>query len=118
VNKGLRTFLIMLVLFIIVIGGCAYLLTQTGGNEAGNGGGDEGGDSRAMTFADFQAIPLNTNQGDIEADYGPPMAEEELSQAQIIKNPGCEYYRSADPQFGQFYELCFENGILTVKNTL
>ena len=116
-NKGLRTFLIMLALFIVVIGGCAYLLTQTGGNEAEDGGG-QGGESRAMTFEDFQAIQLNTNQGDVEADHGPPMAERELSQAQIIKNPGCEYYRSADPQFGQFYELCYENGILTVKNTL
>ena len=117
-NKGLRTFLIMLVLFIVVIGGCAYLLTQTGGNEAENGGGGEGSESRAMTFDDFQAIQLNTNQGDVEAEHGPPIGQQELAEAQITPNPGCEYYRSADPQFGQYYELCYENGILTVKNTL
>jgi len=124
-NQGLRNFLIVAIILVVFVAGCAVLLTRGGGGGGEgtqNGGGPTG--DQAITFEEFESVQLGASREQVEERFGEPLPRQQLVDAGILfDDPGateedCMYYESETPEFGEYYEFCFEGDELTIKNSL
>jgi hypothetical protein len=130
-NQGLRNFLIVAIILVVFVAGCAVLLTRGGGGDGGGGNGNGNGAQngggnadQAITFEEFESVQLGATRDQVEERFGEALPRQQLVDEGILfddpsaMGEDCLYYQSETPEFGEYYEFCFEGDELTIKNSL
>ena len=103
-------------LFIIGI----IVLIGAGANEVSNQL-DAEQDAHAITATTYKSIHLGDSRSDVRDAAGkPPENAQEFETAGVLDSSkiksSCLYWNKKGGEFGDIYQLCFDNGKLTSKN--
>ena len=103
---------------LLLIGGCTALIAG-GFSEA-----EKEQQKKGITLKEFRSIEQGSTQGEVEAQLGAPEDAQEFEQEIPELNTGpqqssCIYYpEKGKPLFeGRSFQLCFDDGKLTSKNS-
>ena len=111
--------LILGVLGLLLIAGCVAIV-GVGADEVSKEL-DRQQNENAISQSEFASITLGDSQDDIEAQYGEPADKQEFENEGILDeepaNSSCIYYNREGGDFGDIYQLCFDEGRLTSKNS-
>lgn len=115
----LRVLAAFLIVIVLLIAGCVALI-GVGANEVADEL-DRQQNENAITQQEFRSIELGTAQDDVEERFGPPADSQEFESEGIITeepaNSSCIYYNREGGQFGDIFQLCFDESQLTAKNS-
>jgi hypothetical protein len=117
----LKILLGILVLMILVVGGCTALV-GAGVNEAVNSYNEEQAKS-AIPQETFDAIQIGATRADVDAAVAPavPQDAQEFTQEGVLDeaqiNSSCIYFNREGGEFGDIFQFCFEGDTLTSKNS-
>ncbi len=105
---------------VATIAGCAALI-GTAANEAVEEL-DAKQRAHAITPAQFDALDLGMRQPEVEAELGKePENRQEFESAGVLdqepQSSSCIYYNREGGGFGDLYQLCFDDGRLSSKNS-
>ena len=118
-RRGLRVLFWVSLAGVLLIGGCAALI-GTAADEAIKEL-DAEQRAHAISPAQFKALDLGMRQSEVEAQLvkEPEDRQEFESEGILDQEPqssSCIYYNRAGGEFGDLYQLCFDNGRLSSKN--
>ena len=120
-STALKILLGLAVLMIVVIGGCTALL-GAGINQAVEQLNEEQAAS-AISQETFDAIQIGATRADVDAAVAPavPQDTQEFAQEGVLDaadvNQSCIYFNRQGGEFGDIFQFCFDNDVLTSKNS-
>jgi hypothetical protein len=117
---GLIKFVLVMGLVLVFVVGCSVLL-RSGGSGGGGGGGEET-ELTTMTFQQFSSVQNGVTEQELEDEFGEPVPRQTVLEAGVIADDpltaNCLYYKADPPTFGEWFEFCFDAGMLANKNSL
>jgi hypothetical protein len=121
-KKGGST--VLKVMLGVVLGACVLIVGCVALLAAGVNEADKEQKKKGITLSQFRSIQQGTTQEEVEADLGTPEDAQEFEQEIPELNTGkqqssCIYYPEKGKGIGEgrSFQLCFDNGKLTSKNS-
>jgi hypothetical protein len=115
---------ILKVMLGVVLGACVLIVGCVALLGAGLNEADEEQKKKGITLQQFRSIDQGSSQEQVEAELGPPDDAQEFEQEIPELDTGnqkssCIYYPEKGKGIGEgrSFQLCFDNGELTSKNS-
>lgn len=104
---------------LVFIVGCAALIGSAA--EEVDKELDRQQDASAISESQFDALKMGTRQSTVERRFGEPLdsqeMETEIAELDVSSNMSCIYYNREGGEFGDTFQLCFDDGKLSSKNS-